>query len=119
MAINNRLIGSVYEKQACHKLTESGYKIIEKNFRCKLGEIDLIALHGEYLVFVEVKYRNSVHRYGYASEAVDTKKQATIYKVAQWYLCIHKQYINRPCRFDVVAIDGSRTEIIKNAFGGF
>ena len=68
--INKRKTGSRYEEQAAAFLEKQGLLVIEKNFRCKSGEIDLIARDGRYLVFVEVKYRSSGSN-GYAAAAVD------------------------------------------------
>lgn len=84
------------------------------NFYCKSGEIDLVARDGKYLVFVEVKYRRTKMS-GYASAAVDWRKQQKISRAAQFYL-IRYGYGDVPCRFDVVAIDGNEIRWIKNAF---
>ncbi len=87
---------------------------MERNFRIKLGEIDLIAKDGKYYVFCEVKFRSS-SQYGYPSEAVNRRKQITIKKVAQYYLLSH--HINDAfIRFDVISILGDRLEYIPNAF---
>ena len=96
-------------------LEKNGLKIKEKNFRCRLGEIDLIARDRKYLVFVEVKYRYSAESGG-ASAAVDCRKQRIISRTALFYLVRHGYGTDTPCRFDVVAIDGDRIEWIRNAF---
>ena len=85
-----------------------------KNFRCRSGEIDLVARDGKYLVFVEVKYRSSEGQ-GVALEAVDWHKQKKISQTAQFFL---KRYNlgEPPCRFDVVAIDDEDVRWIHNAF---
>ena len=62
--MNKRALGKKYEEKACQYLESQGMKIVEKNFRCRQGEIDLIGFHGEYLAFVEVKYRAGIHRPG-------------------------------------------------------
>lgn len=85
-----------------------------RNFRCKSGEIDLIARDGRYLVFVEVKYRSSTGQ-GSASAAVDWHKQRRISQAAQFFL-LRYGYGEPPCRFDVIAIDGQQIQWIKNAF---
>ena len=90
-------------KAACFLKTQ-GYQILERNYRCKKGEIDLIAREGQYLVFVEVKYR-STNESGLPEEAVDLRKQRQISRVAAWYLTEKGLDIYTPCRFDVVAID--------------
>ena len=111
---NNRSVGGAHEALAGIELEKLGYKIITKNFRCKIGEIDLIALHKGYLVFVEVKYRKNI-RTGYAAEAVNWKKRQTISRVADYYLRTHCGKIP-PCRFDVVAIEGEYIRVYENAF---
>lgn len=114
MKKNNRKIGTYYETAAAYYLEQSGYEIVEKNYRCKLGEIDLIARDGEYLVFCEVKFRTTKTK-GSPLEAVNRKKQQTIIRCAQWYLMEH-QLQEIPCRFDVVGIDGKQICLLKNAF---
>lgn len=111
---NQRAVGTVYEKMAGEYLKRKGYEIVEYNFRCRFGEIDIIARDGEYLVFCEVKYR-SQKRTGHPLEAVDTRKQRNISKCAMYYL-MRKQIWNVPCRFDVVSIEGEVLTLIKNAF---
>lgn len=113
--INKRAVGMAYEKLAGDYLTRQGYEILEYNFRCRMGEIDLVAKDGEYLVFVEVKYRSS-GRAGSPLEAVDNRKQRVISKVASYYCLTHGHGEGRPCRFDVVAINGEEYTLIKNAF---
>lgn len=114
---NNRKIGTKYEEKAAEYLKSKGYDIIERNFTCRQGEIDIIAKEGETLVFVEVKYRNST-RYGTPSEAVDTKKQYRIMTAAQYYIVKNRISDDTQCRYDVIAILGNKIELIKNAFGG-
>lgn len=114
---NNRTSGSRYEAYAAAYLEKRGYRVIEKNFRCHIGEIDLIAVHRNALVFIEVKYRKTAAK-GSPVEAVTKKKQRTIYKVAQYYMMTHSVSPDTVCRFDVVAILGETIEVIPNAFGG-
>jgi len=110
--------GKDSESIAVTHLIKSGYKILERNFRTKLGEIDIIAKDRDTLVFVEVKAKRSV-RFGDPKEAVTPKKQRKISKVALYYLKATNQ-IHVKARFDVVAIrsiqDNLRVEIVKNAF---
>lgn len=113
--MNKRAVGTAYEKQAGEYLKELGYEILEYNFRCRIGEIDMIALDGEYLVFLEVKYRASAGS-GSPLEAVNGKKQRIISKVAAYYCLTHGYDETTPCRFDVVAILGDEISLIKNAF---
>lgn len=115
--MNKRYIGSEYENKACDYLNNQGYKVIERNFRTYRGEIDIIAKDGEYLVFIEVKYR-SKKNYGYSAEAVNIHKQKVIYRVAEGYISLHKEYEGKPCRFDVIAFDEDNMTHIENAFGG-
>lgn len=73
--MNKRQTGSHYEETAAAFLTSKGYRVLERNFRCRQGEIDLICRHGRYLVFAEVKYRSGLSM-GSPAEAVDARKQA-------------------------------------------
>ncbi len=116
MRENNREKGSRYEKRAAAYLTKQGFEILEKNYRCRLGEIDIIAMDGSYLCFVEVKYRSS-NTAGYPAEAVGAAKQRKIYQTALVYLKQHQLPLNTPCRFDVAAVTGEAVFYIKNAFG--
>lgn len=113
--MNKRAVGTAYERQAGNYLEEQGYRILEYNFRCRSGEIDIIARDGEYLVFVEVKYRRSV-KSGSPLEAVDYKKQRIISRAASYYCLTHGYGETTPCRFDVAAILGEEISVIKNAF---
>lgn len=111
---NNRKVGEAGEALAVSELEKAGYKILQKNFRCRIGEIDIVALHKGYLVFVEVKYRKD-SRAGYAAEAVTWKKQQIISRVADYYIRTHCSKIPS-CRFDVAALDGEQLTIYENAF---
>src|SRR5690606_40402414 len=99
-------------------LQTEGYRILERNYRCRFGEIDLIARDGSVLAFIEVKTRRS-RVFGAPALAVTPRKQRHIIKVAQLYLA-QKGSEQAVCRFDVVTIeldrDRPRIEIIKNAF---
>lgn len=112
--MNQRKTGSVYEAKAKRLLESYGYRILEKNYRCRQGEIDLIARDGEYLVFVEVKYRSTIRK-GYGAESVDGRKQRRIIQGARWYLMEH-QCEWQKCRFDVVSFLGEMPTLIKDAF---
>ena len=113
--MNLREKGAQKEQQVCAYLISAGVNIVERNFRIKQGEIDIIGYDGEYLVFFEVKYRSSRSR-GSAVEAVGPTKQRRICRVADYYRMRHHCGENTPVRFDVVAIDGDRLSWIKNAF---
>jgi putative endonuclease len=113
--MNKRALGTAYEKAAGAYLKGQGYEILEYNFRCRLGEIDIVAKDGAYLVFVEVKYRHGMAA-GSPFEAVDYKKQRIISKTAVRYCYTHGYGENTPCRFDVVAVLGQNITLVKNAF---
>jgi putative endonuclease len=105
-------LGGRGETVAWNFLKERGYVILEKNYKCKLGEIDVIAKRRGRLAFVEIKTRTTP-QFGAPQEAVDLKKQAKILKVAEWYLK-EKKIQNAPVAFDVVAIlwkEGQAPEI--------
>jgi len=110
--------GERSETLAAWYLEKNGYKILEQNYRNRMGEIDIIAKEKKTLVFVEVKSRRSI-RYGSPKWAVTPKKQRKISMVALYYLKTTKQ-IDVKARFDVVAITSNRDEpqieIVKNAF---
>ena len=96
-------------------MIDKGFVIIEKNYRCRLGEIDLIGKIDGYLVFIEVKYRKD-RRKGTPIEAVNYYKQKTICKVADYYRITHKMTEEDGCRFDVIAIEGEEITHIIDAF---
>ncbi|MCI1721414.1 MAG: YraN family protein [Lachnospiraceae bacterium] len=113
--MNKRSVGGSYEAMAAGFLKENGYRILEMNFRCRQGEIDIVAEDGEYLVFAEVKYRKDMAEGG-ALSAVDGKKRRQVSRTALFYLARNRIPENRPMRFDVVGITGNRIELVKNAF---
>lgn len=119
--MNRRKVGSQYEQMAVLYLEGAGYEILERNYRCRFGEIDIIARSKEknldVLVFVEVKYRSS-SRFGSPFEAVDYKKQQRIIQTANYYMKERKTGKGTKVRYDVVGILGSDIKLIKNAFGG-
>ena len=115
---NNRKIGAEKEAFVCKWLEKQGYSIVERNFRCRSGEVDIVARENRYLVFIEVKYRRGT-KCGDPSEAVDYRKQQTISKVASFYLLRHGYTENIPVRFDVVSVSGTDTVgvmLYRNAF---
>lgn len=113
--MNKRTIGTEYEQKAVEYLKNRGYFILERNFRCKTGEIDLIARYKKYLVFIEVKYRSSSAK-GLPEEAVTQSKMRTISRVADYYRLRHGYGEDTPCRFDVVAVLGQEIKLYENAF---
>lgn len=112
------ITGKKGENIAAAYLKKNGYRILETNYRCTLGEIDIIAREKEELVFVEVKTRSSVEL-GYPEQAVGINKQKKMSQVALWYL-EEKNLTDTKARFDVVAITKSDSQeeikLIKNAF---
>lgn len=96
-------------------MQEQGYTILEMNYRCRKGEIDIVATDGTYLCFVEVKYRKDA-KTGDPLEAVGMKKQQVICYVAEYYLLMHQKYYAMQIRFDVIAICGENLTLLKNAF---
>lgn len=113
--MNNRRLGADKEELAAQYLIQQGMELAERNFRCRMGEIDIIGYHENYLVFVEVKYRKSGAR-GSALEAVNLQKQRQVCKVADYYRCIHRLGANTMIRYDVVALQGDEITWIRNAF---
>ena len=83
--MNKREIGSEYEEKTCTRLIEEGYEILDRNYYCPLGEIDIIAKDQEMIVFLEVKARKS-ERYGHPAMAVNYYKQQHIIRTAYWYV---------------------------------
>jgi putative endonuclease len=111
--------GGEAEALAARHLERAGLRILQRNFRSRVGEIDLVAEEGEALVFVEVRHRRN-GEFGGAAASVDGRKQRRIIRCAQLYLQRHAVHASRPCRFDVVALDGSlaapRIAWIRDAF---
>ncbi len=112
---NNRTIGAEYEERAVAYLRQQGMHILERNFRSRKGEVDIIAKDGEYYVFVEVKYRKSAQK-GAPAEAVTYAKQNTICRVADFYRMKHGLGEFTPIRYDVVACGEDEVIWYPNAF---
>ena len=110
--------GKEGEKIAAAYLEKNGYRIIEINFRCPIGEIDIVAKENNDLVLVEVKTRKSIEL-GYPEQAVGMRKQKKMSQLALWYMQKRK-IADTNVRFDVVAItlisDNNEVRLIKNAF---
>jgi putative endonuclease len=102
MQLNKKEMGIWGEQVAAKFLRESGFNIIERNYRCRFGEIDIIASVRDQLIFVEVKTRSSV-RFGLPSEAVNSKKRSKYFLLATYYVNAKKLY-NHNMRFDVIEI---------------
>ncbi len=101
--MNKREKGTQQEIIAAQYLEKNGYVILEQNYRCRYGELDIVAKKNDMLVIVEVKFRSSAGC-GDPAEAVDARKQKKICAVTLNYLMRHPQYQEKPCRFDVIAI---------------
>lgn len=105
-------LGRTGERLAAEQLVRSGYVILERNFRCPYGEIDLIAEHQLDLVFVEVKTRRGT-AHGLPEEAVDRRKQQKILQVAAYYLSMQQASVEPSWRIDVVAVQLSPTGVLE------
>ncbi|MCG8394323.1 MAG: YraN family protein [Pseudomonadales bacterium] len=116
----NRDTGKRAEQLAARWLQDRGLTLLERNVRYRQGEIDLVMLDGDTLVFTEVRWRQ--HRsHGGALASVDHHKQQRLIRAAQHFLASHSQHHERPCRFDVLGMepdnDGTvRYQWIQNAF---
>jgi putative endonuclease len=110
-------IGTGAEEEALRFLERKGLHLLARNYRCRLGEIDLIMREGNFLVFVEVRYRKH-DRYGSPAESVTARKQRRILNAAARYLQDAPERTRRPCRFDVVALsaEGKNIDWIRDAF---
>ena len=105
-------LGREGEDRALVYLENRGLTLVERNFRCKMGEIDLIMRDADTLVFVEVRRRNN-SRYGGASASITPSKQKKLVLAAQVFLSRHA--VLPKCRFDVIAMTGDEVEWLKNA----
>ena len=122
-ALSGKELGQIGEQIAREMLEDKGFTIVQHNYRCRIGEIDLICVMGKLLVFCEVKSRKSFV-FGIPAEAITTEKIRHIRRVASWYLsqkmCIYRLYDDFDMRFDVIEIVvvGDEYEInhIENAF---
>jgi putative endonuclease len=95
--------GATGEDRACAYLVDQGFEILERNYRCRVGELDVVARDGDTLVFVEVKERGDPS-HGGAVEAVTAPKRRRVIQAAQRWASVHRESESR-MRFDVVAID--------------
>ncbi len=110
--------GAQAEQLAAEFLQRCGLGLLQRNFRCRYGEIDLIMRDGATLVFVEVRLRGS-NDFGGAAASITAEKQGRLLRTAQHYLSALRH--SPPCRFDAVLMrnaDGAGIEWVKNAFGG-
>ena len=111
-----KFLGKIGEDKATEYLKKSGFKILDKNYKTHVGEIDIIAKDGEIIVFIEVKTRTT-ENYGAPAEAVNKQKQEKYFKVASEYL-VKNNLIDFECRFDVIEILDGKINHVKDAFSG-
>ena len=116
---NNKEKGAMGEEIAARYLANKGYRIIDRNYRTNIGEIDIIALKDDLLIFIEVKSRTNII-YGYPYEAVNWKKQEKIIKSSLIYMK-HKKLKDYQIRYDIIEIylqNNRKINHIENAFLG-
>ncbi len=113
--VNKRQQGSYYEDKAATYLTGLGYRILERNYRCRYAEIDIVAMEGRCLVFAEVKARSSLRK-GSGLESIGAEKRKRISAAARWFLLKHREFFGAPVRFDVISIDNDRIRLVRDAF---
>jgi putative endonuclease len=107
-------IGKEAEDRALNYLEQKGLRLIQRNYRSRFGEIDLIMRDGKTVVFIEVRYRRN-RTFGGASHSITTQKQQRLLTTAEQFLQQHAP--RHPARMDVLALEGDDIEWIKNAFG--
>ena len=106
--------GARAETGAVAALQRAGYRIVERNYRCRAGELDIIARDGDVLAFIEVRSRGD-SSHGHAAEMVGPAKRRQVARIAAHYLALVRPEIDR-VRFDVVAITGGEIEVLKDAW---
>ncbi|MFN3398322.1 MAG: YraN family protein [Sulfurimicrobium sp.] len=106
-------LGQEAENLAATFLQRQGLKLVARNYRCRMGEIDLVMNDRGTLVFVEVRLRKNP-RFGGAGASITAHKQSKLIRAAQHYL--QQQSLQPPCRFDAVLLDGGNMEWVKDAF---
>jgi putative endonuclease len=111
---HTRARGRIGEELAVEYLREQGYRIVARNFRCRVGELDIVAMDGDALVFVEVRSKRSA-RHGTPAETVNAAKQHRLARVAGVYLSRRRPRFDS-CRFDVIGITDGRVQHIRDAF---
>ncbi|TDF98244.1 YraN family protein [Paenibacillus piri] len=101
--LTRKQLGAVGEHFASEHLRSLHYEILAQNWRCRTGEIDLIAMDGPLLVFIEVRTRSGTRQFGTPQESVDALKQRKVTETAQYYAHRH-QLLDRQQRFDVISV---------------
>ena len=111
--------GRSAEALALQHLSDSGLRLLERNWSCRSGELDLVMLDGDTVVFVEVRYRRHA-AWGGAVESVDARKEQKLVRAAEHFLQKESRWARHPCRFDVIAIGSTAQRApltwIRNAF---
>ncbi len=115
MTRNTADTGRSAEDRALDFLLQQGLRLVERNARCRRGEIDLVMCDGGTLVFVEVRQRSSA-RFGGAAASIDPRKRARLWRSAQVFLCRYAS--TPPCRFDAVCIDGTELSWLRHIISG-
>ncbi|MCL2721107.1 MAG: YraN family protein [Treponema sp.] len=113
--VNSAALGKKGEQQAAAALEDSGMEILIKNYRCKYGEIDIIAKESETIVFTEVKTWSKLE-FADLQYSIDIKKQQKIIKTAKYFLLENRKYSNMSIRFDVVFINPPHINHLVSAF---
>ena len=106
--------GQAEEDRAAAALVAAGYTIVERNWRCDAGELDVIAREGSVLAFVEVRSRSN-DEHGHAAEMIGARKRARVVRAARVYVAFERP-IEPELRFDVVAVTGDEIEILRDAW---
>jgi len=104
--VTTRDTGAAWENAALAHLTGAGLQLLERNFTCRHGELDLVMREGDCVVFVEVRYRGSLGR-GDGTASVGAAKRAKLVRAAQVYLLARPRLAAAPCRFDVIGCAGT------------
>lgn len=118
--ISTQQRGNAAEALARQHLEQQGLRLLAQNWRCRLGELDLVMLDADTVVFVEVRYRRH-SAWGGAVESVDARKREKLSHAAQHFLQQESRWAKHPCRFDVIAINAdsqapAQLNWIQNAF---
>lgn len=115
-------LGALGEQLAAEYLQQNGYRIAARNWRCRSGELDIVAENDELLVFIEVRSRTNTGTFGTGQESIDIRKQRKVRETAQVYMYAKKTNESIPVRFDVICAvfhpDGTldKLDYIRNAF---
>lgn len=118
--MSSRDSGRIAEAFALQYLQTKGMRLLAQNWQCRSGELDLVMLHGDTVVFVEVRYRRHI-AWGGAVESIDARKRGKLILTAQYFLQKESRWANYPCRFDVITMSAGKLSPgelnwIQNAF---